>query len=111
MAQFCEIKKSGQKLKSLGRETDGEKVKCVGFKTDLTVEITGMQPSIFNNGELLGEIPDYQAGFTVRNNRVFGFKTMQVQILENTEWQNVDNLPAGDIHKIVVTGSGVFAWV
>ena len=105
MAQFCEIKKSGQKLKSLGRETDGEKVKCVGFKTDLTVEIYRMEPSIFNDGELLGEIPtDYEAGFIVRNNKVFGFNNMKVQIFENTEWQDVEGLPTGDIHKILVTG-------
>ena len=104
MAQFCEIKKIGQKLQSLERETDDEKVKCVGFKTDLTVEINGMEPSIFIDGELLGEIPDYQAGFTVRNNQVFGFKNMKVQILENTEWQDVEGLPTGDIHKILVTG-------
>ena len=108
MAQFCEIKKIGQKLKSLEYEQFGENKKYHGFKTDLTVEIKGMGPGNFNNGQLNGEIQNYQASFTVRNNRIFGFKDMNVQILTNGSWQDVENLPDDlpdtSMHNVSVEG-------
>ena len=67
----------------------GMKVNCV---TSLCVTIDGMLPGIQNDGQLNGQVEEYEASFTVNNNVIFGLKKLSVKIPTSTGMESTDEL-------------------
>ena len=99
MARFTEEKIICQKLEKI-KTADGEIPG--GYESQLRVTIDGMLPGIQNDGQLNGQVQEYEASFTVENNKIFGLKNLSVKIPTNTGMESTDEYKTGEEHAVRV---------
>jgi len=88
MAKFTEKKIKCQKLEKI-KTADGKI--SGGYESQLRVSINGMlNDGIQNDGQLNGRVQEYEASFTVKNNKIFGLKTVSVKIPTSTGMESTD---------------------
>ena len=99
MARFTEEKIICQKLEKI-KTADGEIPG--GYESQLCVTIDGMLPGIQNDGQLNGQVQEYEASFTVKNNEIFGLKNLSVKIPTSTGMESTDEYKMGEEHAVRV---------
>ena len=99
MARFTEEKIICQKLEKI-KTADGEILG--GYESQLRVTIDGMLPGIQNDGQLNGQVQEYEASFTVKNNEMFGVKDISISNATNTGPGPKDEYIVGEEHKATV---------
>ena len=105
MARFTEEKIICQKLEKI-KTADGEIPG--GYESQLRVTIGGMLRGIQNDGQLNGQVQEYEASFTVKNNEIFGLKNLSVKIPTNTGMESTDEYKMGEEHAVRVFCKGDF---
>jgi len=107
MARFTEEKIICQKLEKI-KTADGELLRTTdgeiqgGYESQLRVTIDGMLPGIQNDGQLNGQVEEYEASFTVKNNEIFGVKDISIGNATNTGPGPKDEYNIGEEHKATV---------
>ena len=100
MATFTEEKISCQKLEKI-KTADGKI--SGGYESQLRVSINGMlNDGIQNDGQLNGRVQEYEASFTVKNNKIFGLKNLSVKIPTSTGMESTDEYKTGEEHAVRV---------
>ena len=99
MVRFTEEKIICQKLEKI--KTDDEEI-VGGYASRLRVSINEMLPGIQNDGQINGQVGEYEATFTVNNNEIFGLKDICVKIPTNMGMESPDEYEMGEEHAVRV---------
>lgn len=104
MARFFEKKIICQKLERItladGRIVDG-------YKSRLCVSIYGMLAGIQNDGQLNGQVQEYEASYTA-NSQIFGVRDISIKNGANTGMDPSEEYVTGEEHRVVVSGKFTF---
>ena len=104
MTRFTEEKISCQKLEKI-KTADGEIAGV--FASELRVSIDGMLPGIQNDGQLNGQVQEYEANFTA-NSQIFGVRDISIKNGANTGMDPSEEYVTGEEHRVVVSGKFTF---